>query len=458
MNSIDRFLFLRGAKAVKHGNRQVALPIMGFLFPSVAPTDTLCDMPMTSMNFRFPRLLAQILTALALVATPYAVMAQAAPSEADAAPAVLAPAATAGSVSVGQLATVPAPTLTASAWLTLDVNSGQVIAAQNPDQPVEPASLTKLMSAYLVFDAIEDKRLTLEQTVNISEKAWKTEGSRMFVKPNTQVAVDDLLQGFIVQSGNDATVALAEAVAGSETAFAALMNEEAARQGLRDTHFVNSTGLPDATHLTTARDLAILAKNLVAQFPQYMHYYSQKEYTYNKIKQTNRNRLLWSDPTVDGLKTGHTQSAGYCLVSTALRDGRRVISVVVGAASDSARTENSLKLLNWSFQNFDTIKLFDNGSPAVNARVWEGQAETVGLGSLEPTWVTVPRGKGPQVKPVAQYTQPLIAPLKKGTKVGTVTLSLDGGQLLTQPLYVLEDVAEAGFFGRIYDKVLLLFQ
>src|SRR5690606_20259372 len=193
-----------------------------------------------------------------------------------------------------------------------------------------------------------------DQKVPVSEKAWKTEGSRMFIKVNSQVSVDELLQGVIVQSGNDATVALAEAVAGSEDAFVTLMNEEAARQGLRDTHFENSSGLPGPTHLTTVRDLGTLAQNLVTRFPQYLHYYSQKEFTYNKIKQNNRNRLLWADPTVDGLKTGHTQSAGYCLVTTALRDGRRVVSVIVGAASDAARTENSLKLLNWSFQNFDT--------------------------------------------------------------------------------------------------------
>lgn len=359
---------------------------------------------------------------------------------------------------VGELATVPPPTLTAKAWLTLDANSGQIIASQNPDEKVEPASLTKLMAAYVVFDALENKRLSLDQQVNVSEKAWRTEGSRMFIKPNTQVSVDELLQGVIVQSGNDASVALAEAVAGSEGAFAALMNDEAAKQGLRDTHFVNSTGLPDPTHLTTVRDLATLARNLVTRFPQYLHYYSQKEFTYNKIKQNNRNRLLWTDESVDGLKTGHTQSAGYCLVATALRDGRRIVSVIVGAASDSARTENSLKLLNWSFQNFDTIKLFDNSTPAVTARVWEGQAETVGLGSDTPTWITVPRGKGPEVKPLAQYTQPLIAPLKKGAKVGTVSLSLDGKVLREEPLFVMDDVPEAGFFGRMVDKVRLLFE
>lgn len=362
-----------------------------------------------------------------------------------------------GPVPVGDLSSVPAPSLPVKAWLTLDVNSGQVIAAQNPNEQVEPASLTKLMSAYLIFDALENNRLTLEQTVNVSEQAWRTEGSRMFIKPNSQVSIDDLLQGMIVQSGNDATVALAEAVAGSEPAFVSLMNDEAARQGLHDTRYENSSGLPGETHLTTAHDLGLLAQNLIQDFPQYLHYYSQKEYTYNDIKQNNRNRLLWTDSTVDGLKTGHTKSAGYCLVTTALREGRRVVSVIVGASSDAARSENSLKLLNWSFQNFDTIRLFDDEKPVVRARVWEGKVDTVGLGGLTPTWVTVPRGKGPDVQPVANYTQPLVAPLSKGSLVGAVSLSLDGKLLREDALYVLDDVQAAGLFGRLYDKVRMMF-
>lgn len=358
----------------------------------------------------------------------------------------------------GDLSVVPAPSLTARAWLSMDVNSGQIIAAEGLNEQVEPASLTKLMTAYLVFDALESGRLKLDQTVVISDKAWRTEGSRMFVKVNSQVAVNDLLQGVIVQSGNDASVALAEAVAGSEGAFAALMNEEAAKLGLMATHFKNSTGLPDPEHLTSVRDLGVLSAALVARFPQYLHYYSQKEYTYNNIKQPNRNRLLWLDNTVDGLKTGHTQSAGYCLVSTALRDGRRVVSVVVGTANDAARTENSLKLLNWSFQNFETVKLYDASNPAVTARVWEGEVENVGLGTEGALWLTVPRGKSSEIKPVANYTQPLLAPLSKGDKVGTLTLSLDGKVLAEQPLLVLQDVPEAGFFGRMADKVRLMFE
>ncbi|WP_341668024.1 D-alanyl-D-alanine carboxypeptidase family protein [Alcaligenes sp. SDU_A2] len=398
-------------------------------------------------------ILSRCVVALAL-ALPVQAYAQT-PAESSAP--VTAPAATAAALP-GDLSIVPPPGLTAPAWLSMDVNSGQVIAAERIDERVEPASLTKIMTAYLVFDALESGRLKLDQAVNISEKAWRTEGSRMFVKVNTQVPVDALLQGVIVQSGNDASVALAEAVAGSESAFAALMNEQAAKLGLTATHFVNSTGLPDPAHLTSVRDLATLAAALVSRFPQYLHYYSQKEFAYNNIKQPNRNRLLWLDNTVDGLKTGHTQSAGYCLVSTAMRDGRRIVSVVVGTASDNARTENSLKLLNWSFQNFETVKLYDAGNPAVNARVWEGTVENVGLGTAAPLWLTVPRGKSAQIKPVAQYTQPLVAPLSKGTKVGTLTLTLDGKTLSEQPLVVLDDVPEAGFFGRMVDKVRLMFE
>ena len=359
---------------------------------------------------------------------------------------------------VGELASVPAPVLGARAWISVDMNSGQVIAGENIDERIEPASLTKIMAAYLVFDALASERLTLEQTVHVSEQAWRTEGSRMFIKPNTQVSVHDLLQGMIVQSGNDATVALAEAMAGSESAFVGLMNEEAQKQGLDSTKFMTSPGLPHEEHLTSVRDLATMAANLISDFPQYLHYYSQREYTYNNIKQNNRNRLLWADNTVDGLKTGHTKSAGYCLVATAERDGRRVLTVLVGAASDSARAENSLKLLNWSFQNFDTVKLYDHERAMVTARVWEGEAETVALGSESPVWVTVPRGKADQVQPLAAYRQPLLAPLTKGARVGEVSLSLDGHVLRQDTLHVLSDVPQAGFFGRMVDKVRLMFE
>jgi len=360
-------------------------------------------------------------------------------------------------VPVGTLSTIPAPDLSVNAWLSLDATSTQVITAHQMDTSVEPASLTKLMTAYLVFEALENKRLSLEQTVRVSEVAWKTEGSRMFIRPNTQVSVHDLLQGVIVQSGNDATVALAEAIAGSEAAFVALMNQEAARQGLSGSHFTNASGLPHPEHRMTVRDIATLSYNLITRFPQFMHYYRQKEYTYNDIKQNNRNRLLWLDDTVDGLKTGHTSSAGYCLVATAVRDGRRVITVVTGADSESARAEISLRLLNWSFQNFETLRLLDAQRPAVQARVWQGKADVAGLGVLDPLWVTVPRGKGTEVRPLAQYAQPLVAPLARGARVGNVALTLDGQILREADLLVLDDVAEAGFFGRLFDRIYRFF-
>src|SRR5690625_5017217 len=358
---------------------------------------------------------------------------------------------------VSQLSNVPPPTLGAKAWASYDVNSKQFIAAFNLNERIEPASITKLMAAYLVFEALENNRLRLDQEVLVSENAWRTEGSRMFIDPNTQVSVDDLLQGMIVQSGNDATVALAEAISGSEDAFVALMNEEAARQGLDNTHHQNASGLPHETHLTTVRDIVMLAANLVDRFPQYLHYYNQKEYVWNDIRQANRNRLLWLDSTVDGLKTGHTKSAGYGLVSTALRDGRRVISAVVGTSSDSARTEDSLKILNWSFQNFEDVKLYDAGESVVDARVWEGEENSVGLGLEREIWVTVPRGMGQEVKPVAHYSQPLVAPVKEGTEVGTVAFMLDDHELAEVKLETLAEVPQAGFFGRMVDKVRRMF-
>ena len=358
---------------------------------------------------------------------------------------------------ISELSTIPAPTLGAKAWLSLDANSGQVIAAQNVDERIEPASLTKLMTAYLVFEALEAGRLSLDQEVLVSEKAWRTEGSRMFLNPNSQVTIHELLQGLIVQSGNDATVALAESMAGSEEAFAALMNEEAKRQGLTNTHFENGSGLPHPDHLTSVRDLATLAKNLVTRFPQYLHYYSQKEYLYNDINQPNRNRLLWLDTTVDGLKTGHTKSAGYGLITTAQRDGRRVITVVTGTASDAARTEDSLKLLNWSYQTFDTVELYKPNEPIVTARIWEGEVENVGLGVAESVWVTVPRGRTNDIKPIAQYTQPLMAPVAQDQQVGNVTFNLEDQTLVDVPLVALETVPQAVFVGRLVDKVRMWF-
>ncbi|NLJ62300.1 MAG: D-alanyl-D-alanine carboxypeptidase [Alcaligenaceae bacterium] len=389
--------------------------------------------------------LRRYVAALALSFAPLALFAQ------DSGASVTEP------VFLSELSTIPAPTLGAKAWLSLDVNSDQIIATHNADERIEPASLTKLMTAYLVFDALESGRLTLDQEILVSEKAWRTEGSRMFLNPNSKVTVHELLQGVIVQSGNDATVALAEAISGSEEAFAALMNEEGKRQGLTNTHFENSSGLPHPDHLTTVRDLAILAKNLVKDFPQYLHYYSQKEFLYNKINQPNRNRLLWLDNTVDGLKTGHTKSAGYGLITTALRDGRRIITVVTGTANDAARTEDSLRLLNWSYQNFETVELYQPNQPIVTARIWEGETDTVGLGLKRSVWVTVPRGRSNDIKPVAHYTQPLIAPVAQDQQVGTVAFSLDDHIIANEPLQALNAVPQAGFVGRTIDKVRMWF-
>lgn len=391
--------------------------------------------------------LRHCLAALSLAFAPVALFAQ----DVSSAVAAVEP------VLISELSTIPAPTLGAEAWLSLDVNSNQIIAAHHADRLIEPASLTKLMTAYLVFAAIDAGRLSLDQEVLVSENAWRTEGSRMFINPNSKVKVHDLLQGVIVQSGNDATVALAEAISGSEGAFAALMNEEARRQGLSDTHFENSNGLPHPKHLTSVRDLAKLAKNLVSDFPEFLHYYSQKEYTYNDIKQPNRNRLLWLDSTVDGLKTGHTKSAGYGLVTTALRDGRRIVTVVTGTANDAARTEDSLKLLNWSYQNFDTVELYQPNQPIVTARIWEGEVDNVGLGLKRSVWVTVPRGRSNDIKPMAHYTQPLMAPVNQEQQVGTVAFNLDEKLIATEPLLTLNSVPEAGFMGRMVDKVRMMF-
>lgn len=354
---------------------------------------------------------------------------------------------------LAELSSVPAPTIAARAWVTIDVLSGQVLASSNASMQIEPASLTKIMTAYVVFNALKEKRITLDQQVSISERAWRTGGSRMFVEPRKPVTVDELIQGVIVQSGNDASVALAEAVGGTEASFATLMNQEAERLGMTQSYFKNATGLPDPQHVTTVDDLAKLSVALIDDHPDFFHYYKQKEFTYNKITQPNRNRLLWSDPSVDGMKTGHTDAAGYCLVSTALRGDRRILSVVVGADSEATRAEESLKLLNWSFQNFDSVELYGQNQPGLDARVWEGTVETVKLGPAEPIWVTVPRGKSADIKPIAQRTDPLLAPLVKDQQVGTLVLTLDNKPIKVTPLVVQSAVERAGFFGRMIDLV-----
>ena len=350
------------------------------------------------------------------------------------------------------------PTLAARSWLLLEMGSGQVLTAERPDERIEPASLTKLMTAYLTFAALRQKTIALDTPVTVSQRAWKTGGSKMFIRVETQVPVEDLIKGMIVQSGNDACVALAEAIAGSEENFAQMMNREAKRLGMTSSNFTNSTGLPDPQLYTTARDLAALASALIRDFPEeYRKYYSMKEFRYNNITQPNRNRLLWIDSTVDGVKTGHTDAAGYCLISSSLRDKRRLLSVVLGAKSSSMRASESLKLLNWGFQSYDSVTLFAKDSPVATLRVWKGTQPNVKAGFGNDFSIAVPRGYADKVK--SEFTpQPrLMAPIEAGQKLGTLKVTIDGKVYGEYPVAALETVPLAGIFGRSVDAVRLWF-
>ncbi len=352
----------------------------------------------------------------------------------------------------------PPPQIEARAWLLIDSASGLPLAEKNPDAKVEPASLTKLMTAYLSFSAIKEGRLALNQPLPVSEKAWKAEGSRMFLDPKKPATVEDLLKGMIVQSGNDACVVLAEGIAGSEESFTDLMNQTAKKLGMTGTHYVNATGLPHAQHFTTARDLAKLASVLIRDFPDFYKYYSMKEFAYNGITQPNRNRLLFMDPSVDGVKTGHTESAGYCLIASAKREQRRLLSVVLGTGSDSARAMESQKLLNYGFQFFETVKLYPADKAVSSLRIYKGKGSQVKAGFISDFHVTVPRGtsKGIQAQLITQ--QPLLAPVKRGQKLGILRLSVDGQGVGDYPLLSLEDIEVAGILGRGWDNILLMFK
>ena len=353
---------------------------------------------------------------------------------------------------------VPAPALAANAWVLVDHATGQVLAGKDPDARIEPASLTKLMTAYLTFAALKAGTITPDQVVPVSTKAWRMEGSRMFIEPNKPVTVDELIRGVIVQSGNDACVALAETIAGSEEAFAALMNREAQRLGMVNTNFTNSTGLPDPQLYTSANDLARLAAAIVRDFPEYYSLYSLKEFTYNNIKQPNRNRLLYMDPTVDGMKTGHTSSAGYCLVSTARRGERRLISVVLGAASDTVRAQESLKLLNFGYQFYETVKLYSAEEALSQFRVWKGKLNELPVGFTKDFALTVPKEAANKIQVSLESRQPLVAPLQRGQEVGTLTVAIDGKPLGQYPVVALQDVEVAGFFGRLWDAIVMFFK
>jgi D-alanyl-D-alanine carboxypeptidase (penicillin-binding protein 5/6) len=350
------------------------------------------------------------------------------------------------------------PDVQAKAFLLLDHNSGQVMAESNADGRIEPASLTKMMTAYVISMEIAGGRIKLQDSVRISEKAWRQEGSRMFVDVNTFVSVDELLKGLIIQSGNDAAVALAEHLAGSEEAFAALMNRQAQRLGMKGTHFVNSTGLPDPNHYSTARDLALLASAIIRDDPAHYSWYAVREYTYNKIKQPNRNLLLWRDPTVDGIKTGHTESAGYCLVASSKRGEMRLISVVIGTSSEESRAKESQKLLGFGFGFFETHKLYAENQPIKTLPLWKGESETVDAGLTRPLYVTVPRGYYNELSAALNVEKTIVAPVRKGAPLGSVVVKLGDQTLTTQPLVALRDMPEGGIVTRLIDTVRLWFE
>jgi D-alanyl-D-alanine carboxypeptidase (penicillin-binding protein 5/6) len=354
-------------------------------------------------------------------------------------------------------APVPPPPIAAKAYILVDALSGQTVVAQSADEPREPASLTKLMTAYVVFRALKDNELMPSQMVKVSQKAWRAEGSRMFLEPRKAVSVDELLRGEIVESGNDAAIALAEAVAGSEDAFVERMNKEAARLGMKSTHFVNATGLPSPQHVSTAADLARVAAAIVRDFPEYYPLYSLKEYRYNNITQPNRNRLLWTDPFVDGMKTGHTDSAGYCLVASARRGPRRLISVVLGTGSDAARAIESQKLLNYGFQFYDTVQLYQTGQPVSTLKVWKGATDSVAAGFVADQYVTLPKGQASKLKLTLEAVEPLIAPVEQGQRVGVVKVTLEDKPVGQYPLTALAAVEPADFFGRLWGTVRLWF-
>lgn len=356
------------------------------------------------------------------------------------------------------LPVTPPPQLDAKAWLLLDLQSGQTLAESDADRRMEPASLTKLMTTYLAFAALKQGRLKLADVVPVSTKAWKTEGSRMFIEPNKPVTVDELLHGMIIQSGNDATVALAEDIGGSEAGFVDMMNKEARQLGMTHTHFVTATGLPDPQHYTTARDLSLIASAIFRDFPEYAPLFSIKEYRYNNITQANRNRLLWSDPSIDGMKTGHTQSAGYCLIASAHRGDRRLLAIVLGTNSDYLRASETQRLLNYGFQSFDGVRLYAADQTVAQIKVWKGKYNTVKAGFIRPVYLSVPRGRSADLKTTLTTRQPLLAPLFRGQVIGSLTVTLDNRVLAQLPLKSLEKVDVASVFGRAWDSLMLKFK
>jgi len=355
------------------------------------------------------------------------------------------------------------PEVAAKSYLLLDMTSHQVLAERDADAPADPASLTKLMTAYIVFNAVKEKRLSLTQTIPVSKRAWeerKGGGSLMFIDTTMTPTVDELLHGLIIQSGNDASVALAEAVGGTLDGFVAMMNRQAQAWGLKNTAFKNVTGLTEAGHKSTARDLSVIASHIITDHPDFYTYYSIKDYKYNNIAQPNRNLLLRRDPTVDGMKTGYTEAAGYCLIASAQRDfpngKRRLLSVVLNTTSMEARANESQKLLNWGFQAFDNLRLFDVSKPMATAMVWKGTSNEAKLGAANAVFVSVPRGEGANLQTKIERTDPLVAPLHKGQRVGTLKVTTAAGAKVAEvPLVVMDGVEQAGIFGRAWDSMRL---
>lgn len=350
------------------------------------------------------------------------------------------------------------PTIVGTSYILEDFNSGKILAEKNPDEVLPPASLTKIMTAYVVFKELRDGKISLDDMVTISEKAWQTPGSRMFIEVGKQVSVEDLLKGMIIQSGNDASVALAEYIAGNESAFADLMNAEAKRLGMSNSNFSNSMGLPAESHYTSAKDLVILTRALIKDFPEYYIWDSEKEFTYNKITQRNRNRLLWKDSSVDGVKTGHTDEAGYCMVASAKRDGMRLIAVLMGTKSESARASETQTLLNYGFRFYETHRVYKAEQSLASPRIWRGERKEIKLGVKEDLYVTIAKQHYQDLKIETKIDKKIVAPVKKGDKYGSLEITLADELVATEPLYALEDVAEGSILQRLYDDVLQMIE
>ena len=357
-----------------------------------------------------------------------------------------------------EITTPAAPTIAASAYILMNHDSGKILAENNADVKLAPASLTKIMSVYVVFREISNGHLHLDDMVTISQKAWETPGSRMFVEVGNQVKVEDLLKGVIIQSGNDASVALAEHIAGDETTFADMMNQHAERLGMKNSHFQDSNGLPIDNHYTTARDLAILTRALIKEFPEYYRWFSQKEFTFNNIVQHNRNQLLSRDETVDGVKTGFTDAAGYCLVASALRNNMRLISVVMGAGSPNARANENQNLLNYGFRFFEAHKLYQGKTALTEARVWKGDSKNLQLGLAEDLYVTIPRRHYNDLKAAITIDKKITAPVKAGAKLGSVNVSLKDEVVVSQDLIALKSVEQGNIFQRLYDSAMMMLE